>query len=178
MNKLKNIFKLGKKIATISAKLIQVEFQGKKQPAVLYMPYGTFSNPADGNITGLLSDQGNEESMIALVMDIANQETLESGEVAFGIPAETTRIYFREDGHITFKIGDTEGGDFAARFNELKSGFDTLKTDFNNLVTLFNSHPHTGVTTGAGTSGPPATPGTSSVASIDDAKIAEIEFPS
>lgn len=174
---IRNLFKIGIKKSTLSKKIVEIEFQGKTQPAFLYLPYGMFSNPKNDLPTALLADQGNEESLMAMPLDLENREELEGGEVAYGVPSLKARIFFRENGHITFKIGDTEGGDFAARFLELKAGFDELKTDFNDLVTLFNSHPHTGVTTGPGSSGPPASPASPSTASIDDAKIDEIELP-
>ena len=100
MNKLKNIFKIGRKTKTISPKLIEAEFQGKKQPVFLYTPYGTFINPPNDLIVGLLADQGNEESLMGMVTDKVNREELEDGEVAFGIPTGKNRIYFRKDDSI------------------------------------------------------------------------------
>ncbi len=167
-NKIRNVFKIGIKSETSSERLIKVTFQGKTQSAVLYLPYGIFANPKDDLPTGLLADQCNEESLIAMPMDIENREELEDGEIAFGVPSLDARIFFRENGNITFKIGSQEGGDYAARFNELKSGFDELKGDFNGFLT----HVH-------GASGtPPVPPAIPSTASIDSAKIDEIEFPS
>ena len=183
MNKLKNIFKIGRKTKTISPKLIEAEFQGKKQPVFLYTPYGTFINPPNDLIVGLLADQGNEESLIGMVTDKGNREELEDGEVAFGIPGLNARIYFREDGSIKFKIDDTEGGDYAVRFLELQAGFNDLKDAHNDLVSSYNSHIH--ITTA--TVGPTPTPGTiapttsletPTTANIDDSKIDKIEFPS
>jgi hypothetical protein len=77
-------------------------------------------------------------------------------------------IHLKNDG--TAEFGGTD--DNLTRFNKLKEGFDELKTDFNNFITTFNTHQHpeTGATTG-----PPATPGQSSSASIDDAKIEEFK---
>lgn len=49
---------------------------------------------------------------------------------------------------------------FAVKYTELKTAFDQLKSDL-------NSHVHTGVTTGGGSSGPPATP---SVADMSPSK--------
>lgn len=180
INKIKNVFKLGKKIATISKKLIEVEFQGKKQPVLLYTPYGTFINPPNDLIVGLLADQGNEESLIGLVSDINNREELEEGEIAIGIPSQGARIYFRKNGNINFKIGDVEGGDFAVRFNELKAGFDELKQNFNDFVSSsYNVHTHIVTTpdTINGTASPTTSTGTPSTASIDDSKVEEIELP-
>lgn len=178
LGKIKNIFKIGIKKKTLNNRTGTIEFQGKPgQPCLIYFPYGMFGN-ADNNIPiGLLADQGNEESLIGLPFDIANREDLNEKEIGFGVPSLKARIYFRNNGKITFKIEDQEGGDFAVRFNELKAGYDELKQDHNDLIAAYNAflvHVH-------GASGtppvPPAVPESPSTASIDDAKISEIELP-
>lgn len=174
-NPIKNLIKYGIKKLTSSSSVVEVEFQGKRQKAFLYVPYGMFANPSDDILTMLLADQGNEESLTALPSDKANREELDSGEIALGVPSLDARIFFRENGHISFKIGDQEGGDFAARFNELKSGFDQFVSDFNSFVTSYNGHSHVAP---GGATGPPTPSGSSTSASIDSAKIEEIELPS
>lgn len=77
------------------------------------------------------------------------------------------------DGDIIFN----SGSDNAVRFSELKTGFDQLKQDFNNLVTVFNTHLHSGVTPGGGVSAITTITGSSSSASINDAKIDNIKVP-
>ncbi|NCX55591.1 MAG: hypothetical protein EBW87_00110 [Burkholderiaceae bacterium] len=67
--------------------------------------------------------------------------------------------------------------DFAVRFSKLKEGFDQLKSDLNALITKFNTHVHSGVTTGPGSSGPTPTPATATSASVDAAKIETIKTP-
>ena len=171
-----NIFKIGILKTILSKRIGKVLFEGKSKPGVIYIPYGMFANVQTEIPSGVLLDQGNEESLLFLPFDIENRESLNTNEIGFGIPSEDNRIYFRQE-KITFKIDDTEGGDFAVRFNELKVAFDELKQDHNDLVTLFNSHPHTGVTTGPGSSGPPASPGTPSTADMSDSKIDKIELP-
>ena len=72
-------------------------------------------------------------------------------------------------------------GDFFVRFNELQTGFNQLRQDLNDHITNYNAHVHT--TTATVGTGPPgvisATTSTSnsSSASIDTAKIDEIETP-
>lgn len=183
LGKIKNIFKIGIKKKTINNRTGTIEFQGKPgQPCLVYWPYGMIGN-ADNNIPiGLLADQGNEESLIGLPFDIANREDLNEKEIGFGVPSLSARIYFRNDGHITFKIGDQEGGDFAVRFNELKAGYDELKQDLNDLISLYNAHIHittatVGPTPVPGIIAPTVSTGTPSTASIDDSKIPEIELP-
>ncbi len=187
LNKLQNIFKIGIKKDSLSNRLVTVLFQGKPNPqkAVLYLPYGMLANPPTDIPAGLLSDQANEQSLLSLPFDIENREDLDDGEIGIGIPSSDARIYFRKDGKITFKIGDTEGGDFLARFLELKSGFDELVQNHNDLLAKVNqlfSHSHTVQTpdtiNGSTTSIIPViSPEPSSSASIDDAKIDEIEVP-
>lgn len=66
---------------------------------------------------------------------------------------------------------------FAARFNELKSGFDQLLGDHNALVSKYNTHVHPGVVVGPGSSLVTPSIESPSTASIDAAKIDEIKFP-
>lgn len=183
MQCIKNIIKAGVKTNTIDVKNIEVEFLGKKQPAFLYIPYGMQINPSNDNITLLLSEQANENNLIAMVTDRENRDELDDGEVAIGIPSLKARLVFRDDDKIYFKIGDTEGGDFLARFNELKDGFDQLKDDYNDLINKYNAHIHiTTATIGLGPAvgviSPTTSSGSVSTASIDSAKIDEIEVPS
>lgn len=175
MNKLKNIFKIGRKSSTETMRKIKISFLDKVQNALNYSPYGLQSNPPDNIPIGLLSDQGNEESLVGLPFDPDNKDELSDGEVSIGIPAGADRIIFKNDGRIVFKIGSVEGGDFMARFNELKVGFDELKQDYNDHITAYNAHIHPDPV--SGTTGTPTVTGTPSTASIDDAKIDEIEVP-
>jgi hypothetical protein len=60
-----------------------------------------------------------------------------------------------------------EGEDFAVRFSALKTAFDELQSKF-------NSHVHSGVSTGGGSSAVTPTPST---ADISGAKVEEIQIP-
>lgn len=90
-------------------------------------------------------------------------------------PGETKLYSTDADGaeqatHILKPDGTMEingNSDFAVAFNDLKTAFDQFKSDY-------NAHVHTGVTTGAGSSGAPAAPTT---ADIDPAKIDTIKVP-
>lgn len=75
-------------------------------------------------------------------------------------------IKLLNDGTMHFN-GDADN---IAGFTNLKSGFDQLKTDLNTFITAYNTHVHSGVTTGPGSSGPTPSSGTSSTASIDNSK--------
>jgi len=106
-------------------------FEGtKEKPGRNYVPYGMFANIQEGIMTGVFLDQGNEESLFFLPFDVENAEVLGKNEIGFGIPSGKDRIYFR-DGKITFKIGDTEGGDFAVKHTQLNTGIQQMATDIN-----------------------------------------------
>ena len=76
-----------------------------------------------------------------------------------------------------FVINAIGGTDFAAGFNDLKTGFDTLRSELNAFITVFGTHVHTGVTAGSVSSGPPGAPAVPATATIDAAKIEEIKLP-
>ena len=84
----------------LSPLLGKVLFEGKEQPGVVYIPYGMFANIEEEIPSGILLDQGNEESLIYLPFDIKNREELEEGEVGFGIPKLNSRIIFKKNGDI------------------------------------------------------------------------------
>lgn len=167
------MFRLGKKKKFVSAGMDEIQYDGKTQDAMVLVPYGTFVNAVNETIVGILADHGREESLLSMPFDPDNFDEMEEGEVGFGIPSEKNRLYFRQ-GKIVFKIDDQEGGDYAVRYNELKTAFDQLVQDFNNLVTVFNAHtqPVTGSTAGA-----PVTPGVPSTADMSNAKIEKLEVP-
>lgn len=152
--KLKNLIKAGIQTKVIDTDLIEIEVMGKKQQARIIKPYGIeIDPPQDGLMYLLLSESGNEDSMLAIPVDI-------DGLIE-------PKIIFKDNLKIIFKIGDKEGGDFMARFNELESGFNQLRSDHNNFLV----HVH-------GASGtPPVPPAVPSTASIATAKIENIEVP-
>ena len=85
-------------------------------------------------------------------------------------------LHLRDNGQM--EIGGT--GDFLARFDELKAGYDELKGDLNAFITKYNTHIHvTTATVGAtavpGVIAPTVTTEVPSTASIDSAKIDELE---
>lgn len=169
----RNLIKLGKKRSTVDVQTSDIRVLGKNQQVLILRPYGVHSRaPADALIL-LLNPEGHEDSMIGVETDAQNQDALADTEVAIGIPTLTARLKFRDDDTMAFVIDSVEGGDFLARFDELKTGFDQLKSDFNAFLT----HVHSGVTTGGGVSGPATPPATVSTASIDSAKIDELEVP-
>jgi hypothetical protein len=95
-----NPFKIGIFKKMLSSRLGKVLFEGKEQPGVVYIPYGMFANIEENIPSGVLLDQGNEESLLLLPFDIENREELEEGEVGFGIPSLKTRIIFKKNGDV------------------------------------------------------------------------------
>lgn len=180
---IRNLFKLGKKTETIDTKKIKIEFLGKEQEALLFVPYGMFINLPDEDILSLLYAQSaHEDSLIAMCTDAKNRDELEEKEVSFGIPTLKDRIKFSKDEKIIVTLGDVSGGDFAVRFNELETAFDELKDDYNNFITNnYNLHTHdvAGVQAGGSTATAAVTnnTGTESQADISDAKIENFEMP-
>jgi len=100
IEKLKNLIKIGVKKETTSASIASVDIAGTKKPVVMMMPYGMFANPANDIFSLVMQDQGNEESLFAIVFDKKNLEKLDDGEIALGIPAGKNRIFFKKNNDI------------------------------------------------------------------------------
>jgi hypothetical protein len=172
-----NLFKIGIFKKMISSAIGSVLFEGKERPGRNYVPYGMFANIQEDIPSGVLLDQGNEESLLFLPFDIENIEELSKNEIGFGIPSEKNRIYFR-NGKITFKIDDTEGGDFAVRYNELEAAYNELNDKYNDLISRFNAWTPIPNDGGAALktllSAPPSL---TSTGDITPAKVDKIELP-
>lgn len=126
-------------------------------------PYGTDSNPIKG-MTAVYSQTSNKKDRVIIGYINKNGLAASGEHRTFSTDDDGVVKFFiwqKKDG--TCEIGGNS--DFMVRFNALKSGFDQLRQDF-------NTHVHTGVQTGGGSSGVPATP---SSASIDNAKIEQIK---
>lgn len=143
-------------------------------------PFGMDSNPTNGKVA--LFQRSEVYGKYYVIGYLNTQQKSEVGETRlFATDADGNfkfNLWLRADG--TVLIGDSDApseyANFATKFNELKTGFDALKADHNTLVSLYNAHVHSGVTTGAGSSGPTPSQGTSSTASIDDAKNETVKF--
>lgn len=193
---IKNLFRIGSKTSddepntSGAVTTANTNILGKTQPVLILVPYGTHVKLPNLDVNmATWQQEANEEALVGMPFDIKNVDILTGNSgLAYGIPAEDERLIFKDTGIIAFKIGEVDTGDFLARFNELKAGFDQLKQDFNDFVTsVHNSdvvpHTHTfnynaGVTPSNGTTNTAVIgTGTESTASIDNAKIDEIEVP-
>lgn len=76
-------------------------------------------------------------------------------------------FYMKSDG--TIELGGT--GNYAVKFNQLKTEFNELNDKFNDLVTNFNSHVHAANATPIA----PPTQAFQSTANIDNAKNSKIQ---
>ena len=95
-----NPFRVGKKSGKKSNRVDLVDLQGKSgAPVVVILPYGMFANASNNSAVGVLGDQCNEASLygIPFTVNMDQLETLESGEVAFGIPGKTARVKFLDN---------------------------------------------------------------------------------
>lgn len=86
---------------------------------------------------------------------------------------ENGSIELTADGNVV----NNDGSDWVTQFTAMKSAFDTLKSDLNTFITTYNTHVHSGVMTGGGSSGPTPSTGTSSTADMSDAKVETVLVP-
>jgi hypothetical protein len=100
-NCIKNMFRVGVKSKDIDEQTIEVDYLGKKQAAVIYVPYGMQIKPPDGLLSLIWKQENNEDSLITMITDLENRDTdLEDKEVGYGIPTITTRLKFKANGDV------------------------------------------------------------------------------
>jgi len=180
-----SIIKVGLKSSTVDTNAIEVDYLGKTQQALLIVPWGLFTNlPDDDILTMLIPQDGNEGSLMAVATDIANRDDdLDENEIAIGVPTEEARLRFTNDGKIKFKIGDTLGGDYSVRYNELDTKLQDLIDQFNDFRgNIYANHTHifnynAGPTPASGTTNTGLPAGSDITVDFTDAKIEEIEVP-
>jgi phage gp45-like len=102
MNCVRNIFKVGLKTKDVDVQTIEVEYLGKKQDALHYIPYGMFIKPPNTDSFALIfAQEGHEDSLVTMITDIKNRDDeLEEGEIFIGIPTNGTRIKIKAGGNI------------------------------------------------------------------------------
>jgi hypothetical protein len=114
---------------------------------------------------------------VSVGVDDNIDEEIEEGEIL---------IYSNDNGSISSSIKlltdgtieINEGQNYMVRYNELEIAFNELKEKHNILSAFVDSHAHTLVTPGSGSSGPVAVPsGSSSSADITVSKIEKIRVP-
>ena len=138
------------------------------------LPFGVDSRPQP-NMKGFIASsqiRGDNAFLGVLNQTITTNE----GEIKiYSLKSDNSLsfyIYCKNDGICEISgVGKTDN---LVSYADLKSGFDQLRNDLNNFVNIFNTHVHAGVTTGGGSSGATATPGSSSSADISNCKIDNI----
>jgi hypothetical protein len=135
---------------------------------------GIDSAPINGDEVAII--EISESYKIAIASDGNNAPSVNAGEKKISSRDSNgdiaSSIYLKSDGQMILN----GGGDYAVRFNELKTAFNELKSDFNTFVTTkYNLHNHP--TAPVGPVSPPSVTGSSSSADIDPAKSGTIEVP-
>jgi len=74
-----------------------VDCLGTERKASAYSPYGLYSNPEDGSLCILLSQNGNEDSLYSLIWHPKNRLKLKKGEVALWNKKKSTGIKLLDD---------------------------------------------------------------------------------
>lgn len=136
-------------------------------------PYGMDSNPVKDMIA-VYAPTG-EKGKTVIIGYLNKNQLAEVGEMrTYSTDSNgALKFYIWQKNDGTCEIGGDD--DNMVRYSKLEEAFNELKTDFNNLVTVYNSHTHTGVTAGPGSTGTTPAAGQSSSADITPAKIDEIK---
>lgn len=130
-------------------------------------PFGIDSSPIKG-MSAIYSDTATSGKTVIIGYINKNQLAADGETRLFSLDSTgALKAYLWIKANGTIEIGGSTKN--MVRFQELESGFNALKTSLNNFITVFNAHVHSAHGT------PTATPGTSSTASIEDAKIDEIK---
>lgn len=140
------------------------------------MPFGLDSSPIDG-VKGVYSTTATNGQQVVIGYINTNQKASKGEFRTFAVDSngdEVAYTWIKSDGTLEL-LSDVDN---AVRYSELETAFNQLKSDFNTFVTtVYNTHTHTGVTPGGGSSGTTATTGSSSNADITPSKIEEIKVP-
>ena len=191
------MFKLGQtnpnvaqKGALINISELDIDNSQGGRNVLLLIPYGMQMNEPSTPIlaiTGKLINQS--DNQFTFVTDTNNRDSqsfnglpLAAGEISIGIPSLKTRLHFLADGTAEIILKGQSGiqttPDYFTKFTEMQTAFNQLKSDFNSLVTAYNTHTHIlALSSGTGTAAPTVTSGTSSSASMSNAKLAGLIIP-
>lgn len=154
---------------------IKISFGGSNvQEVAEVAPHGIDSNPPDNRIA---AHANTTVKGINVVYGYYNtKQTAAKGETriyATNTAGSSVVMYLHLKNDGTANFGGT--ADNLVRYSDLETGFNDLKGKVNDLITKYNSHTHTGVQTGAGTSAVTAAIETPTTADISGSKINEIK---
>lgn len=77
--------------------ICKVESLGSERKGAVYSPYGLYSNPEDGSLCIMLSQNGNEDSLFALVWHPKDRLKLKKSEVALWNKKKSTGMLLLDD---------------------------------------------------------------------------------
>ncbi len=155
---------------------------GYTQRCQALSPYGLCTNPPDNSLAVAFNLQNIASNTVALIDDPENRKKgLEKGEVALYNYVTGSVVYLKSDNSIEIESSGgakiTMASDGTIQLNgdaDFVTAFTDMKTAFDLAITAINSHTHSGVTTGSGTSGAISAP---VVISMDAAKVDTVKVP-
>lgn len=144
----------------------QVQYLGKTANSFAHYPYGMHSNAAIGALALMFSVGDHSENRVVLACDPAQRPELLPGEVMFYHPLlPTTLIYLKNDGTVAIKSAVSVdvtapeasfSGNVTIAGNLSVTGATSLSDAVtSNGVNISDTHKHSGVTTGSGSTGNP-----------------------
>lgn len=138
-------------------------FADKVKNTHIITPYGLASNPSENEELLTFNVMGQEENTAGIPYAVTKRfKNLAKGEVKTGNPLSNSSVLFRNDG-----VSEINGSEFEGLVKIID-----LTTKLNALVTDYNLHTHSGVQTGAGTSGvPTATTNTFSKSDYENTNV-------
>ena len=104
LSKLKSMIKIALLKSLTDGEVYQVgtfEYMGVEQKAVMYSPYGYYSNPPDGTPAILMQIGGSESRQVAFVSDPTQRPTQEKGDA--GLRIGDMSVLLHTDGTIEIK---------------------------------------------------------------------------
>lgn len=167
-------------IDKLKRRVVKVLRMGKSdvQTAIEISPAGTDSVPLKDLVAVYAPTNQNGKTVILGYL-VKNKKAAAGEYRTFALDENGEEVFYtwmKKNG--TMEIGGD--GNFAVRFNELKTEFNALKSDFNSLVSTFNAHTHSvpGITSGPSATNslvPTGTPVNPNTSDIDNAKNDKIK---
>ena len=109
-DKLKSMIKIAVLKSLTDGEVHQVgtfDYMGMEQKAVMYSPYGLYSNPPDDSYAILAQVGGSESRQVAFISDPRQRPTLAKGEVGLQVDGGKMSVLLHKDGTIEIK-GETK----------------------------------------------------------------------
>ena len=144
LSKLKSMIKIALLKSLTDGEVYQVgtfEYMGVEQKAVMYSPYGLYSNPPNDTPAVLMQVGGSESRQVAFISDPTQRPTQEKGDV--GLRADDMSVLLHTDGTIEIKGATKEMvavlHTHLTNVESLTTHLETLGTHLQLLATNLNS---------------------------------------